>query len=913
MKDESVGRTRYGWWILLLLAPLLAGQEDCQPDPAPDVLRNPLALDCTLQGTDFYLPVDLTVQRERVLIIAGPGFFADVTASVLLPSEAFCPFVGPGNPTAIDVTSATMTVQIDGVSRPIPPRVTLSGSALPTNIDVAAACGGAYGAGIQIDFGTETVVPWPDGAATVDFFVEATGLDIGVSVSGSGTPVLSLPLSCVPQDRSVPPNGTTNDPEDSPRIVVDENSDGTYDRLATAADQIRINVNGYCLGYPCDDGNECTEDYCDFRNPYNLCIYTNVVDGTSCDAAGVPGMCSSGVCEQLDLSLWDPPDRDLSSVLLAGQDTLVGSGSTFEVDFYRNPAYACGLSGKYTFLVIEPRDNPGGEAPLWVYLHGGGVGYYDDQGVYHATLTQTEDTWNHEESLADLRDFRLPIAGNGQLRDNTRGRRMAEGYRVLSVSMCDHDLYGGIGTPYPNNPNPGAEVNGLEATMAAVEYTVANYPTTHVFAHGTSAGSNGVYFLSYSFADVGVNLTGAIMDSTFPTPRYFPIFDAFVGVPGFTHPDPGFDIYDAAAKIGFFGDVDLGTHTEAQVNAGFTDVPLLVIGGDVDPFCGGNQAPIAEATAAGLNNCDWYYDGVRQAVAAQPGTPHQVSILDGVGHVPTHDVGSVASDIVDTFIGDILAANPPQPFITGLESLFIGHSFFRPVAYGLPLHTTQAAISVHSQSVVSAGGANGAPEALWNDPVKRAEIQAVLDTGTVELFGMTYSQEYPTTAGYELWMDYALSKNPNTAFFLGLPWPDFPESYADAAAYASFWTTGHDTEWHALIDTLRGLYPGVEIFCIPYGQSALELRSLFEAGNLPDVTALVSTTPDSIFADAKGHGHPDGILHDLAELVWLNAIYGVDLTTYGHDPGYITDLKTLAKSIMDGHDPAYNANLPIAQ
>ena len=276
-------------------------------------------------------------------------------------------------------------------------------------------------------------------------------------------------------------------------------------------------------------------------------------------------------------------------------------------------------------------------------------------------------------------------------------------------------------------------------------------------------------------------------------------------------------------------------------------------------------------------------------------------------------MGAPASDIVDTFIGDILAANPPQPFIKGLDSLFIGHSFFRPVAQGLPFHTTQAAVSVHSQSVVSAGGANGAPEALWNDPVKRAEIQAVLDTGIVELFGMTYEPTYPTTAGYVLWIDYALSKNPDTAFFLGLPWPDFPESYPDAASYASFWTTGHDTEWHALIDTLRGLYPGVEIFCTPYGQAALELRTLFEAGNLPDVTALVSASPNSIFEDAKGHGHSDGILHDLAELVWLNAIYGVDLTTYGYDSGYVTDLKAIAKSIMDGHDPAYNAQLPIGE
>ena len=36
---------------------------------------------------------------------------------------------------------------------------------------------------------------------------------------------------------------------------------------------------------------------------------------------------------------------------------------------------------------------------------------------------------------------------------------------------------------------------------------------------------------------------------------------------------------------------------------------------------------------------------------------------------------------------------------------------------------------------------------------------------------------------------------------------------------------------------MRALYPNVEIFCNPYGQSALELRLLLDAGNLPGVTA----------------------------------------------------------------------------
>jgi hypothetical protein len=86
---------------------------------------------------------------------------------------------------------------------------------------------------------------------------------------------------------------------------------------------------------------------------------------------------------------------------------------------------------------------------------------------------------------------------------------------------------------------------------------------------------------------------------------------------------------------------------------------------------------------------------------------------------------------------------------TGYESLFIGHSFFRPIATGLPFHAAAAGFVDHDQTVLGAGGANGAPQALWEDPVKRAAIQAVLDTGNVELFGMTYASAYPTTEGYE--------------------------------------------------------------------------------------------------------------------------------------------------------------------
>lgn len=246
-------------------------------------------------------------------------------------------------------------------------------------------------------------------------------------------------------------------------------------------------------------------------------------------------------------------------------------------------------------------------------------------------------------------------------------------------------------------------------------------------------------------------------------------------------------------------------------------------------------------------------------------------------------------------------ADVPNP---GFTSLFIGHSFFRPFAEGMPDYSAAAGIAGHSQTIVFSGGASGAPEALWNNASKRAEIQAVLDGGDIELFGMTYHPTYPSTTGYENWINYALAQNPTTRIFIALPWLTNPESLT-AATYASLWLGYHEGAWRDFIDSLRALYPGVDIFSNPYGQSAVELRNLLEAQNLPDVQNLTGPASNSIFTDTLGHaGH---ILRDLGRLVWLNSIYDVDLSTYSYGPSYITDLHAIAQSIMDGHDPEYDA------
>lgn len=234
----------------------------------------------------------------------------------------------------------------------------------------------------------------------------------------------------------------------------------------------------------------------------------------------------------------------------------------------------------------------------------------------------------------------------------------------------------------------------------------------------------------------------------------------------------------------------------------------------------------------------------------------------------------------------------------GYKSLFIGHSFFRPVADKMPQVTAAAGLS-HDQATVFSGGETGAPEALWNNVVKRLEIQGHLDAGDIELFGMTYEGTYPTIAGYELWFDYALAKNPNTKFMLALPWLDYPSFY-NADEYASAVRIDAIAVWEDLLVELRGKYPDATIINVPYGLGVAELRLLFDAGILPGVFALTGPGGVSLHTDNKGHGGE--IVFDLSSLIWLNRIYDVDLSTYGGPLEYMADLTVIAASVLDAYD-----------
>lgn len=240
---------------------------------------------------------------------------------------------------------------------------------------------------------------------------------------------------------------------------------------------------------------------------------------------------------------------------------------------------------------------------------------------------------------------------------------------------------------------------------------------------------------------------------------------------------------------------------------------------------------------------------------------------------------------------------------TGFTSLFIGNDFSEPFGSALAGHAATGGFPDHATTSFHAAGDDGAPQALWADAVQRAAIQAVLDVGDIELFGMTYSTAHPALIGYQRWVNYALKQNPDTRFFISVPWDDDPSGVSAAQFEADY--EAAQAAVHVLIDELRAKFPGVDFYSVPAGRAAVELYNLYASSNLPDVSALVGGPATALFSDAQGS--PGNILVAAGELAWFAAIYDIDLATYDFDPGYITDIKALAGAVMDGHDSDYNA------
>lgn len=245
----------------------------------------------------------------------------------------------------------------------------------------------------------------------------------------------------------------------------------------------------------------------------------------------------------------------------------------------------------------------------------------------------------------------------------------------------------------------------------------------------------------------------------------------------------------------------------------------------------------------------------------------------------------------------------PREKPEGYKTVMAGHSFFEPVATKLKGQAFRAGYLGHEQEYVFGGGSDGSPEGLWRIDDTREQIQELLSQGDVDLLGLTYHYADPDLDGYRLWIDEALRHNPQTAFFIGMPWLPEPQTM-NAGVYANEWQRLYDTAITPMIADLRSEYPFTVIFGIPYGKASVKLYELYELGLLPGVQNFVGGLGTSLFTDNFGHG--GDIVHELASLVWLQAIYCVDLTSssYNYWSPFEIDLRPVAKSISSEQNPA---------
>jgi len=269
---------------------------------------------------------------------------------------------------------------------------------------------------------------------------------------------------------------------------------------------------------------------------------------------------------------------------------------------------------------------------------------------------------------------------------------------------------------------------------------------------------------------------------------------------------------------------------------------------------------------------------------------------------------SVILTIINTngilFASAIQSAQQDQPtiFPEGANTLFMGHSFFIPVSKQFNSLVDKKEYPNHSFEDYAKGGEKGSPIYLWDNHLN--DIEDLLKGKDVELFGMTvhsdpyYAEEEAIVEmidAYKRWIDLAVSYNPHTSFFIGVPWLDFPSSY-DATTYMTKMQEAGDTIYNTVIEPLRDMYPNTHIYYLNYGIISAAMKNLYEKNELFDIT--VQTQDEStnkfksLYVDEKGHG--GNMLLKLSGIAWYTWLY----------EGY--DFPTLAKNLVDEDELIYN-------
>lgn len=280
-------------------------------------------------------------------------------------------------------------------------------------------------------------------------------------------------------------------------------------------------------------------------------------------------------------------------------------------DQYRNPAYPCSTSGSSTFTIATRTDvSADAVRPLWVYLHGGGFGYFDSHGgPQPGTGLMVEETPLRQVGFLERGDSN----SGGVLAEVRAATDATSGYRMLAVSMCNHDGYMGGVDRDPNHPF-GLPVGGLAATKAAIAFTLRTVPTDDYLLHGTSSGSFGAWGVAWAMDEMGVPAAGVIGDSGIFNEAYE---GAVVGEKGCGDPyAEGYTTFRRRVHPDLRG---AANRPGALVADGRISSPVLDVYVPNDPiWCGDNpvSCPVGGVTVP-MGATDCMHEEMTRAIAAQ--------------------------------------------------------------------------------------------------------------------------------------------------------------------------------------------------------------------------------------------------------------------------------------------------------
>ncbi|MEC8734897.1 MAG: hypothetical protein VXX86_07960 [Planctomycetota bacterium] len=248
----------------------------------------------------------------------------------------------------------------------------------------------------------------------------------------------------------------------------------------------------------------------------------------------------------------------------------------------------------------------------------------------------------------------------------------------------------------------------------------------------------------------------------------------------------------------------------------------------------------------------------------------------------------------------------PPVAAPGARCLFAGHSFFCPVAIQFDHLARTNEVPGHSARLVFRGGQAGTAGALWRSPTARAEVEAILAQGDVELFGLTpgLADDADSLA---LWFDLALSHNPDTRFFIGIPWA-IGGQRTDTAMFDRM-IEGYAETGRPVVEELRRRYPDQRIDYLVYGKMAPVMKQRMESGDLPDLEVMVARDRSGLFSD-NGLGHAGPMLIELCALTWMQALYDrppgrLELRDYRSDvPGMVEEVMAYNRGFRPAAIPA---------